>query len=130
MNRFPFIGRLAVIVSGLAGAMLAWCAGAAPAAFAAVVAPLGGDPRGHGRLSRLRPEPPSWRRHPPLPMGHVAGPVYQVPAPIPAHAVTTGGMPGWQIALIAAAAAMLAAALAVTVDRRRAARRRVTASAA
>jgi hypothetical protein len=44
--------------------------------------------------------------------------------------VATGGMPGWQITLIAAAAVLLAAALALTVYRIRAARRRVTASTA
>jgi hypothetical protein len=33
------------------------------------------------------------------------------------HTVVTGGMPGWQIALIAVAAALLAAAAAVFLDR-------------
>jgi hypothetical protein len=42
-------------------------------------------------------------------------PPAQVPAPI--HIVTAGGMPGWQIALIAVAAALIAAALAVLADR-------------
>jgi hypothetical protein len=37
--------------------------------------------------------------------------------------VTTGGMPGWQIALIAAAAALVAATMAVLTDRARAARK-------
>ncbi len=46
------------------------------------------------------------------------------------HTVTTGGMPGWQITLIALASAVLAAALAVTVEHVLAARRRVTAHAA
>jgi hypothetical protein len=41
-----------------------------------------------------------------------------------------GGMPGWQITLIAIAAAVLAAALAVTADRILAARRRVSTRAA
>ena len=41
--------------------------------------------------------------------------------------MTAGGMPGWQIALIAAGAAVLAALLAVTADRIRAARRHMTA---
>ena len=36
---------------------------------------------------------------------------------------TTGGMPGWQIALIALGAALVAAVIAVVVDRRLAARR-------
>jgi hypothetical protein len=37
--------------------------------------------------------------------------------------VIVGGMPGWQIALIAVAAAVVAAAAAVLLDRDRAARR-------
>jgi hypothetical protein len=97
MNRFHIIRRLAVITTGLMGALLAFCAGAGPAAFASV---LGGDP--HGR--------PGLSTH--------------------AHALVTGGMPGWQIALIVAGAALLAGALAVTVYRMRAARRGVTVSAA
>jgi peptidoglycan/LPS O-acetylase OafA/YrhL len=40
-----------------------------------------------------------------------------------APAVIAGGMPGWQIALIAVAAAVVAAAVAVFLDRARAARR-------
>jgi hypothetical protein len=43
--------------------------------------------------------------------------------PAPERTVLVGGMPGWQIALIAVAAAMLAAAAAVLIDRARAARR-------
>jgi len=38
--------------------------------------------------------------------------------------VVVGGMPGWQIALIAAGAALLAAALTVLADRVRAAHRK------
>ena len=51
------------------------------------------------------------------------------PAQVPAttHIVAAGGMPGWQIALIAAGAAVLAALLAVTADRACAARRHMTA---
>jgi hypothetical protein len=45
------------------------------------------------------------------------------------HVVTVGGMPGWQITLIAAAAALFAAVLAVFLDRALAARRRTTAHA-
>jgi len=56
------------------------------------------------------------------------GPAGVVPAPA-IHAVVTGGMPGWQITLIAAGAALLAAALAVLVDRARAAHRHQAASA-
>jgi hypothetical protein len=49
------------------------------------------------------------------------------PAPALVHTVITGGMPAWQVTLIAAGAAILAAILAVTADRARAARRHVTA---
>ena len=44
--------------------------------------------------------------------------------------VVAGGMPGWQIALIAAGAALLAAALAVLADRALAAHRKPALSAA
>ena len=44
-------------------------------------------------------------------------------APPPVQTVVAGGMPGWQIALIAVAAAVVAAAIAVLLDRARAARR-------
>jgi hypothetical protein len=43
------------------------------------------------------------------------------------HTVAAGGMPGWQITLIAAGAAVLTALLAVAADRAHAARRQVTA---
>ena len=41
----------------------------------------------------------------------------------PAHVAVTGGMPGWQITLIAVGAALFAAALAVIADRARTAHR-------
>lgn len=41
----------------------------------------------------------------------------------PAHLAASGGMPGWQITLIAVGAALLTAILAVIADRIRAARR-------
>jgi hypothetical protein len=111
MNSLHTIRRLAMILTGLTGALLASAAGAAPPALASV---LGGDP--HGRPGLVSPpEPPGWNQHPPLPTH--------------AHALATGSMPGWQIALIAAGAALLAV-LAVTVYRMRAARRRMTVSAA
>jgi hypothetical protein len=50
------------------------------------------------------------------------------PAGTPAYIVATGGMPGWQITLIAAAAAVLAAVLAVLLDRARTARQVTAAS--
>jgi hypothetical protein len=119
MNRLHTIGRLAVILAGLAGSLLAFIASTGPAAFAAS---LGGAPHGrpgliygHPALASPPPGPPGWNKHPPLP-AH-------------AHTLVTG-MPGWQIALIVAGAALLGAALAVLVYRTRTARRRVTVSAA
>ena len=46
-----------------------------------------------------------------------------VPAQIQYRAIVVGGMPGWQIALIAVGAALLAAAVAVLASRARAGRR-------
>ena len=48
------------------------------------------------------------------PPGGTAGPVQ---APPQVHTIVAGGMPGWQIALIAAAGALAAAAVAVLLDR-------------
>ena len=106
MKRFHIIGRLAVILAGLASAVLALGAGAAQAAVAGGAA--------HGRPAR--PDPPGWYKHPPLP-AH-------------AHTAVTGGMPVWQVTLIGAGAALLIGALAATVYVTRAARRRVIVSAA
>jgi hypothetical protein len=44
-------------------------------------------------------------------------------APTKVHVIATGGMPGWQIALIAAGAALAAAAVAVLLDRAQMARK-------
>ena len=90
------IRRLAAILAGLTGSVLALSA-ASPAAFAYV----------------LPPGPSS---------GGTAG--------LPAQTIVTGGMPGWQITLIAAAAAILGAAAAVRLDRARAARRQQAAPSA
>ena len=57
-----------------------------------------------------------------LPVPPVGGGDGTVP-PAPVQTVVVGGMPGWQIALIAVAAAVVAAAVAVLLDRARAARR-------
>ena len=59
-----------------------------------------------------------------IPVGGGGG---SVPDPGPVtvvHTVVVGGMPGWQIALIAIAAALVTAAAAVLVERARIARRR------
>ena len=113
MNPVRHLRRLAAALGGLAGALLA-CAAATPA--------LAGQP----------PPPllPGGNKHPPLPPGHIHQPVYQAPVSGPIHAVVIGGMPGWQIALIALGASLLAAAAAVLAYRAWTARRRVTASTA
>ena len=46
------------------------------------------------------------------------------------HTVVVGGMPGWQIALIAIVVAMVAAVTAVLADRAREARRRLVSTPA
>jgi hypothetical protein len=56
------------------------------------------------------------------PPGGPAGPAN---TPSQVQTVATGGMPGWQITLIAAGAAIIAAAVAVLLDRARIARRHV-----
>jgi hypothetical protein len=53
-----------------------------------------------------------------------------VPAPIQYRTIVAGGMPGWQIALIAVGAALLAAVVAILADRARAARRPAVPAAA
>ena len=88
------IRRLTAALTGLAGALLVYAA-VAPAALA----------------QPFPPRPPGWDKHPP-PLG--AG----------IHIVVAGGMPGWQIALIAIGAALFAATVAVLADRARAARRK------
>lgn len=60
----------------------------------------------------------------PDPVSHV----YDSRAPTPT--IVVGGMPGWQISLIAIGTAVLAATAAVLLDRAREARRGVPASAA
>jgi len=101
MNGIRHIRRLAGVLAGLAGVLLAF--GATPA-FASVPHPGPGGAPGE------------------LP------PVF--PAPI--HTVTLvtgGGMPGWQITLIAIGAALLAATAAVILDRARATRRNAVTAA-
>jgi len=107
MKRIQRIRRAAATLAGLA---IAWLglAFTAPSAFAAYVPAgggSGGSPSGSGTVT-------------PPPVVHVT------------RTIVAGGMPGWQIALIAAAAALLAAALAVLADRARSARRNAAMSAA
>jgi hypothetical protein len=122
MNPIRPIRRLAAAVAGLACAWLG-LAVAAPAVFAAMSVP---PPSGGSARITLPPEPPGWNKHPPLPLGHVVGPVHKVPVPT----VVVGGMPGWQIALIAIGAALFAATAAVLASRAWAARRHPVTAAA
>jgi hypothetical protein len=108
MNRIRHLRRLAGVLAGLAGVLLA-SAAAIPAAFA------GTDPI---------PDPPGYIGDPYI----GTSPVTPVPATT-VHVINTGGMPGWQIALIAIGAALLAAAVAVLAYRALATRRK-TATAA
>ena len=85
------------------------------AGLTAAVLAVGATPA----FARLEPDPGA---------GYVAP--ASVPAQVQVHTIVAGGMPGWQIALIAVGAALLAAALAVLADRVLAARRRVVTTAA
>jgi hypothetical protein len=58
---------------------------------------------------------PAFATLPPGPGGPAGTPV----SPVQVHTIVAGGMPGWQITLIATAAALLAATAAVLLDRAR-----------
>jgi hypothetical protein len=58
----------------------------------------------------------------PIPIGDDGAPTTPIPPPT-VRVVTTGGMAGWQITLIAVGAALVAAAAAVLLDRKLAGRR-------
>jgi hypothetical protein len=124
MNTIRNLRRVAGFLTGLACAWLG-LAFAATAAFA--VGPPTPGPAGY-----LTPtaEPSGWNKHPPLPPGHIHQPVQQAPNPVPVHTVVIGGMPGWQIALIALGAALLAAIVAVLAYRAWTARRKPVTAAA
>jgi hypothetical protein len=97
MHRIRRIRRSVTVLAGLACAWLG-LAVTAPSAFARIIPPPG-------------------------------GPVGPTPAPaVPdvTRTVVVGGMPGWQITLIAAGVAILAAALAVLADRAWTAHRKTT----
>jgi type IV secretory pathway VirB2 component (pilin) len=119
MNPLRHIRRAVGALAGLATALLALAA-FAPAAFASGQPPV--PLAGNGK-------------HQVLPPGHVAGPVlspghtWYPPAPH-VHTVVVGGMPGWQIALIAIGAALAAATAAVLFDHARSGRRRPASTAA
>jgi|SRR5580692_3253702 hypothetical protein len=94
MNRVPRTRRVAAALTGLALTCLGLAA-VAPAAFASIV-----PPDGSGETTA------------------------RTAVPAVTRIVVAGGMPGWQIALIAAGSALIAAALAVLVDRARTAHRK------
>jgi hypothetical protein len=111
MNTIRNVRRVAGALAGLACAWLG-LAMAAPAAFA-VTHPTPGPA---GFLTPGAPGFPAPRPGPPL--------------PVPVHTVVVGGMPGWQIMLIAIGAALFAAVAAVLADRAWAARHKPAAVAA
>lgn len=100
MNGFHAIGRLAVLVTGLAAVLLSLCGCAVFVASARVPVPLGGDR--HRHPSRL-PRPPGWNKHPAL------------PDPARVHAALAGTIPGWQLTLMAVTIVLLAATVVAIV---------------
>jgi hypothetical protein len=92
MNRCHAPGHLAVTLAGLAGAALTFAA--VPAALAAT------SPRRARLLSWADPPlPPGWNKHP------------RLPDPARVHAALAGGIPGWQLALMAVTIVLLVATL-------------------
>ena len=90
MNRCHALGQFAVIGAGLAGAVVAFV----PASLASASA----------RQARLAswvdpPLPPGWTKHP------------RLPDPARVHAALAGGVPGWQLTLMAVTIVLLAATL-------------------
>jgi hypothetical protein len=100
MNPIEHMRRVAAVLAGLAAALTAL--GATPA------------------FAKVQPEPG----------GAGAAPASLAPPADQVHTAVAGGMPAWQVALIAVAAALLAAAVAVLADRARASRRRATTAVA
>ena len=100
MNIITRLRRFAAVLAGLGVTMAAFAAAAAAASASTGMFPDNGGIDGG------------------------AGPV-----PVP-QAVVVGGMPGWQIALIAIGAAVAAAVTAVLLDRMRSARRQLSPTAA
>jgi hypothetical protein len=87
MNGFHAIGRLAVLVTGLAAVLSSLCGCAVFVASARVPVPPGGHPH----------------RHPSL------------PGPARAHAALAGTIPGWQLTLMAVTIVLLAATVVAIV---------------
>jgi len=90
VRRSRLIRRMAGVLTGLAALLAPITTG--PAAVASQLRP---DPPGWLQRvpapAHLPPLPPGWNMHPPR------------PGPAHIHAALAGGMPGWQITLIAAA---------------------------
>ena len=94
MNRFHIVGRLAVIVAGLGGALLGLGAGAVPAAVAGITMPPGGSPHGRPGLASPRPGQPGWTKQPRLPAAPGSGlTLAQAPAGLQAAVRRTVGIP-------------------------------------
>ena len=93
--------RITAALAVVTGGLLAWAA-AVPAASAATM---------------VFPGP-----------GGAYGPVPATAPAAPVQVLAAGGMPGWQITLIALAAALVAATAAVFVDRTRESRRSASAT--
>ncbi len=99
MSYFQRVSRISWVLAGMAVSVVAFVM-AAPAAFAI--------------------------RQPPNPVGDA--PTAAPPPPVPVHVVAGGGMPGWQITLIAIGAALVASAATVLLGRARLARRHAPAT--
>ena len=92
MNRCHALGHLAVVVAGLAGAVVAFAA--APAALASA------SPRPARPLTWADPLlPPGWNKHP------------RLPDPARVHTALAHGVPGWQLTLLAITILLLVATL-------------------
>jgi hypothetical protein len=140
MNHSHPIQRIATILAGLAAGLLA-LATAAPAALARPGPPGWNKLLLPARLRSQADQPPGGRSHRygadraffarRRPTWSLGGAPHSSRPPLPAHShvLATGGVPGWQIALIAVAM-VLAAAVIVLLARARAARRRAAASPA
>ena len=101
MSRIQFVRRAGSVVIAAACSLYSFVL-FAPSAFARVMPPPGGSGSG---------------------LSHQSNPTV-------VHNVVTGGMAGWQIALIAVAAAVLTATFAVLADRLRQSHRKVRLAAA
>ena len=108
MNR---IHRSIRVLAGLFAGVAVALAAAAPAALATPTPPP-------GQLPRFLPCSPTCTNE------------LHTLIPVHIHAAATGGMPGWQITLIAIGAALLAAAATLLLDRAWIARRHATATVA